>query len=117
MARMGRQEKARPRTDFPLAGPVREYRPLIISQAKWYSRKYYINFFDVLSKAVSLAVLAERKFDPVRGTFGTLLLWELQRLHRWCQREYRQRCLKPVRKSALEAWERQNRQARQAAQF
>jgi hypothetical protein len=106
-----------PRTRFPAAGPVREYRPLILSQALWYSRKYYINFFDVLSEAVTLAHLAEKKFDPARGKFSTLLLWELQRLHRICQREYRRRVVRPrPRKGDVQDWERENERARQVRQ-
>jgi hypothetical protein len=93
---------------FPPAGPVREYRPLIISQARWYSRKYHVDFFDVLSEAVSLAHRAELKFNPERGSFGTLLQWELQRLHRWCQREYRRKWGPRHPKGEREGWEREN---------
>jgi len=70
--------KGRIKYDYlPPTGPVREYRPLILSQARWYSRKYYVDFFDVLYEAVSLSQLTERKFDPARGKFGTLLFCEL----------------------------------------
>jgi hypothetical protein len=102
-----KQKMTKGRDYFPPAGPVRKYKPLIISQAKWYSRKYYVNYFDVLSQAVSLAALAERKFDPTRGTFGTLLQWELQRLHRWCQRRYR--AAHGPQRYGEQDWERENR--------
>jgi hypothetical protein len=98
---------------FPPDGPVREYRPLIISQARWYSRKYYVDFFDVLFEAVTLAQVAERKFDPTRGKFSTLLLWELQRLHRWCQREYRRAHIGLRKPSKLEDWALENIRAKQ----
>jgi hypothetical protein len=108
-----RRTKRSERDCFPKAGLVREYKPLIIKQARWYSRKYYVDFFDVLEDAVTLAHLAEQKFDPTRGAFGTLLIWELQRLHRWCQREYRRaRIIGPRQNGELEDWAREGIQAR-----
>lgn len=74
---------------FPAAGPVREYRPLILAEAKRFSQLYYLDHRDVVFEALQIALAAEKKFDPKRGKFGTLLRWELRRLHRVCQREYR----------------------------
>jgi hypothetical protein len=100
--------RAKEQNYFPRDGLVLQYRPFIISQARWYSRKYFANFFDVLQEAVFLAHRAELKFDPARGSFGTLLQWELQRLHRWCQRDYRRKHTRQPHKYEVEDWEREN---------
>jgi hypothetical protein len=65
---------------FPPDGPVRDYLPLILKTAKWYAHHYRLRRRDVIAEAVLIAQAAEEKFDPARGTFGTLLRWELRRL-------------------------------------
>jgi hypothetical protein len=97
---------------FPADGLVHQYKPFILKEALKYSRLYYLPHRDVVDKAVLIAHAAEEKFDPRRNTsFGTLLHWELLRLHRWCQRQYRARYparRRTTREAEREDWQKED---------
>jgi hypothetical protein len=88
---------------FPASGLLAQYKSFILSEAKRYTQLYFPirplaqdlfddMFEDVLAEAVRLAVVAEQKFDASRGyDFSTLLRWHLKGLHRFCQKEWRNR--------------------------
>jgi hypothetical protein len=70
---------------------VRQYKPFILTEARKYSRRYFLKFAFVLYEAIRIAEHVEPKFDPGLGyDFSTFLRTPFWRgLTRYCKRQYR----------------------------
>src|SRR5262245_9866740 len=92
---------------------VRQYKPFILVETKKYHQKYNqkyhryrIPFWLMVDVAVSLAKVADKRFDPQRGhDFSTFLRHHLKGLNRFAKRLRRP----PKKEIVEEDWERENR--------
>jgi hypothetical protein len=74
------------RDAFPPDGLVAKYKPFILKETLRYSRHYKLPFRALIHSALSIALKAERTFDPQRAKdFSTHLRHCLQRLNRIAQ--------------------------------
>ena len=78
-----------------------QFRPMI-EKAVWiYSKKYKLDYDDVIGQGFLIFTKALKKFDPNRASFSSYLYHELRRLNDYCKNEYRFRYCEIIRRKDI----------------
>jgi hypothetical protein len=67
---------------YPKSGIVADHKAFINKQASCIAHRYGIDPIEVESRAIAIAVAAERDYSPSHGSFKNYLLVRFKELHR-----------------------------------
>src|SRR6516165_7865704 len=67
---------------YPKSGLVADHRAFIKKRASGIAQRYGLDPIEVESRAIAVAVAAERDYSPGRGSFKNYLLVRFKELHR-----------------------------------
>ena len=78
-----------------------QFRPMI-EKAVWiYSKKYKLDYDDIIGEGFLIFTKALKKFDSNRASFSTYLYHELRRLNDYCKNEHRFRYCEIIRRKDM----------------